>query len=322
MPLSIIICADSLDSNLPIFVTTCHDGKMMLENILESYLDNYSIYITILSENDERFKITKRLRYIFQNRINITVLDAPTSSLSETVYNTIKRNNITGAVLIRDCNSFFEHEVSDSDNKIYFTCQPDHKNLCYQFNSANEFCKAFEALSSTLENNSITTVANTVFNTANTHLQCEVINYVDVSSQELFDKYNDKPTYFSDIDGVICKPQSRYDETPFIGYVPVVENVKTLLAEQERGCKIIFTTARDSKFVNETNTMLTELGFKNYRLIMDVTRSKRVIINDYERLYPTCAAICIKSGKPELKKFIGVNDEAKDKWKFQNEEAV
>lgn len=319
---------------LPKFVLSCHDGRMMLENVLEQYINKFNIYVTILKEHDVQFNIVKRLRYIFNDRINITVLDNRTNGSADTVYQTIKHNKLNGTILVRDCDSFFNHEIEENGNRIYCNHIDGHLKLTqksyvefnehnivsnivekkiigeyfcvggYQFDSALEYCKVFETLNNTSKEIYISTIIGCMIGKNSIFLRREVNNYVDLNDLEQFDKYNDKPTYFCDIDGVICKVQSRYDDNPFVDYEPIEDNVNTLLSEQARGCKIVFTTARDGNFYDETYTMLTELGFKDFRLLMDITRSRRVVINDYDRIYPTCSAICIKSEVPELKKFI------------------
>lgn len=319
---------------LPKYVISCYDGKMMLENIVSQYLGKFRVFVTVLKEHDDEFGVVKRLRYIFQDKINITVLDKRTKGSADTVYQTIKQNNITGPFLVRDCDSFFDHDIDTSNNIIYcshidgnskltqksyieFNEQDIISNIVekkiiseyfcvggYQFSSADLFCQTFDKIDFPSKEIYLSTIVSNLIENNQIFLKKEVRNYTDLNDLEQFDKYNNKPQYFCDIDGVICKGLSRYDENPFEEYESIQENVDVLLAEQERGCKFVFTTARCEKFYDVTYKMLTELGFKNFKLIMEMTRSKRIVINDYDRLYPTSGHICVKSNVPELKKFI------------------
>lgn len=322
---------------LPKFILSCHDGKMMLENVVSQYMGKHNIFVTILKEHDIAFNIVKRLKYIFQDTINVTVLPERTNGAADTVYQTIKQNNLNGPFLVRDSDSFFNHELDESGNFIYCSHIDGNTKLTqksyvefnehniisnivekkiigeyfcvggYQFDSSSKFTDTYEALTHSLSEVYISTIIGCMINKNEIFLKRDVSNYIDLNDVEQFDKYNDVPTYFSDIDGVICKVQSRYDDNPFQDYEPIEDNVKVLLLEQARGCQIIFTTARCEKFYDETFNMLTNLGFKNFKLLMGITRSKRVVINDYDRIYPTCSSICIKSGEPELRKFLGLN---------------
>lgn len=319
---------------LPKYVISCHDGKMMLQNIVSQYLDKFRVFVTVLKEHDDQYNVIKRLRYIFGDKINITVMNERTKGSADTVYQTIKQNNITGSFLVRDCDSFFDHDIDTTNNIIYCTHIDGNSKLSqksyvefneqgiissiaekkiiseyfcvggYQFASAQSFIEAYEKIDYYSKEIYLSTVVSNMLDGNQIFLKKDVRDYIDLNDLEQFDKYNDKPTYFSDIDGVICKAQSRYDENPFQQYEPIQDNVDALLEEQKRGCRFVFTTARCEKFYTETHNMLSALGFKNFKLLMEMTRSKRIVINDYDRLYPTCGSICVKSDVPELRKFL------------------
>ena len=325
-------------NTLPKYVLSCYDGKMVLENIVNKYLeDNHRVHITILKEHDIKFNIIKRLKYIFQDKINITILTEKTKGSAETVYLTLKQNNIKNSFLVRDCDSFFEHEIDSNHNAVYCSHINNNENLLqksyvefnqhnivtnivekniiseyfcvggYQFFSAEEFIDTYNSLTNYSKEIYISNIISDMISNSFVFLKEEVQNYIDLNDLEAFDRYNNKPTYFCDIDGVVCKIISRYDDNPFEKYSPIEENIAALIEEQSKGCKIIFTTARCKKFYKQTESMLINMGFKNFELLMEMGRSKRVVINDYDRIYPTATAICIKSESTDLKKFIDAN---------------
>ncbi|MBQ5753250.1 MAG: hypothetical protein IIV91_03480 [Alistipes sp.] len=78
-----------------------------------SLFDN--IYFTILRKHDERFALKRMLQLQFERfsltQAKVVVLDEPTASQPETVYRTICREKITGAIFIKDSDCYFECEV-------------------------------------------------------------------------------------------------------------------------------------------------------------------------------------------------------------------
>ena len=87
-----------------------------------------------------------------------------------------------------------------------------------------------------------------MISTGSLFFESEVENFIDVGIAEDWFDYNDKPTYFCDIDGTIIKSKWDYYEE----VEPLYDNVKVLLEEKKRGCKIIFTTSRPEKHRNHT----------------------------------------------------------------------
>ena len=73
-----------------------------------------------------------------------------------------------------------------------------------------------------------------------------------------------------------------------------------------RGCKIIFCTARNKEFHFITRTMLNDLGFKECELIMGVHHSKRILINDFANTnrFPTASAINLPRDSDTLKDYL------------------
>ena len=77
-----------------------------------------------------------------------------------------------------------------------------------------------------------------MINNESVFFERKVTGFVDIGTSGDWFKYNDRPTYFCDIDGTLVKNMSDYDQ-PF---EPLVNNVIFLQNELARGCKIIFCT--------------------------------------------------------------------------------
>jgi dTDP-glucose pyrophosphorylase len=323
-------------NSAPKYVLSCYDGKMVLENVLEDYIGKYDIYVSILKEHEEKFNITHRLRYKFGDKINIIVIDELTKGAAETVYKTLVAANLPPETpfIVRDCDSFFKHEMKDVGNYVYCEhinngdnlpaksyIETNNQNIItniiekkiiseffcvggYQFESVEKYTLYYKSSSSTSSELYISEIIGNMINDGEAFVKLQVKKYTDVGTINEFRKYNDKPTYFSDIDGVICKVQSRYDENPFKYFEPLHQNCTALLNKLDRGCQIIFTTARDERYRPETQLMLDKLGFGDCQLLMNIHRSKRIVINDYSDYYPTCDSVCVESESDTLGKML------------------
>lgn len=103
-------------SRIPRVFLIAENGVMHCIRALESLdLTRFEhIYITILRHLDEQYALTERLTLQF--RINgitnaqIVVLDEPTSSQPETIYQTIRKKDIHGSIFIKDADCSFTGE--------------------------------------------------------------------------------------------------------------------------------------------------------------------------------------------------------------------
>jgi hypothetical protein len=166
------------------------------------------------------------------------------------------------------------------------------ENFCcggYQFSRAIDFMDAYDDIKDATKEIFVSNVIDYLIGCDAVFIEKQVNNFIDVGTADDWFEYNNRPTYFCDIDGTILKSKFDYNEP----YEPLVNNVNKLKAELARGCKIIFCTARHEKYRGTTLTMLNELGFEGCDLIMDVHHTKRVIINDFSNTNPYPSAIAI-----------------------------
>jgi hypothetical protein len=173
----------------------------------------------------------------------------------------------------------------------------------YQFGTARDFIKSFEALYSNSRSEIyVSNVIDYLILNGTIFIEQYVTNFIDIGTAPEWFEYNNRPTYFCDIDGTIIKSTMNYYEP----YIPLTNNINKLKSEMARGCKIIFCTARGKQYKNLTMNMLDELGFGDCDLIMEVHHSKRVVINDYANSnpYPTAIAVNIARDSDNLGDFI------------------
>jgi len=236
----------------------------------------------------------------------ILLLDFQTLSQPETVYETIQRKNITGPVLVKDSDNFFEVTELNSNNYICYFDLNDG-NI---FNAKNKSYIDFD------KNNFINNIvekkiiSSTFFEMLLSGIQFtgqKVSLYEDWGTLDEWNRYKKTfKTLFVDIDGVLIENTSAHTD-PFIGTgSPIVSNIEVLqkLYNTERA-KIILTTARPS-----THRTITEVELQKYNipydiLIMDLPHSERIIINDFAKSnpYPSCDAINLQRNSNNLKDY-------------------
>jgi histidinol phosphatase-like enzyme len=340
--MEVIIPAAGLSTRFPNmrpkYTLTDHTGTLMLERSISSFLGKYKITIGILKEHEEKYNIIKTLNHEIPE-LNIVVLDERTNGPAETVSKIIEQAgiDINEGILIKDCDSFFEHDVSDG-NYVCISTIAEHEILkrlasksfvitndqgiitniiekevisnkfCvggYKFESAKLFCETYEKLKD--KNVGEIFVSHIIEECLNNHrifLEKHVSNYVDVGTADEWFAYNNKACIFCDIDGTIIRaqPKGGYDDEPVI-LKHNVERLKELVAN---GSKIIFTTARHTEYDTRTKEILDSLGFVNYDLISGLPNTKRVLINDYNEAnpYPRAIAVNLKRNADNLGDYI------------------
>ena len=122
-----------------------------------------------------------------------------------------------------------------------------------------------------------------------------VTEYTDLGTYVEFIEYNKKrPAIFCDLDGTVFFNQSKLFSNDYTNYaVPIPNAVKYLLKKQDEGASFIFTTSRPGKYKSQTESVLDECGFKDYRILYDIPHAPRILINDTSKTNPYPSAIAI-----------------------------
>lgn len=119
--LIIPVAADKEDYNytLPYVFGLGSDGIIIcIKSILGLELDKFDhIYFAILKKHDDSYFVSESLQMQCKrlgiNNVKITMLDQPTTDQVETVYETIKQEQIVGSIFIKDADCYFECGVSE-----------------------------------------------------------------------------------------------------------------------------------------------------------------------------------------------------------------
>ena len=103
---------------IPQYILQHPCGKMNLLRCVEGiWSEQYDKLLVVLGrEDEEKFPVERIIRDAFKSHpIEIVILDEDTSGPAETVYQAIKKANITGAIVIKDNDSYIQAEVPEGN---------------------------------------------------------------------------------------------------------------------------------------------------------------------------------------------------------------
>lgn len=113
--------ADKAEYNdrLPYIFGMDNDGIIIcIKGVLGLDLERYeNIYFTVLKKHDDKYLIAESLNMQFKRlgipNAKVLVLDNPTIDQAETVFETIKKENIQGGIFIKDADCYFTTEYNE-----------------------------------------------------------------------------------------------------------------------------------------------------------------------------------------------------------------
>jgi hypothetical protein len=309
---------------------------MMIERAAAPFIGKFPVSIVILEQHDRMYNAREKLVEVFGDTVNIISLPEPTKGPADTIYQAIMKSNmnLTSPFLIKDSDGFYNADIARG-NAIYvcnlnknpniknvhaksYTITNDQglinsvvekqivsNNFCaggYQFESVQSYIDTFNTIRSTINTEIfVSNIIDYMIARGSIFVEQEVRDFHDVGTSTEWFEFNDRPTYFCDIDGTIIRNKHPQEECE-----PLTANIELLQKEVARGCKIVFCTARPKRFEEITRLMLADLGFTDFELLMAINHSRRVLINDYapSNPYPAAEAINMKRDSDNLKDFI------------------
>lgn len=111
---------------MPRVFQMAEDGTMLCIKALQSLeLAKFDhIFITILRLLDERYSLSEMLKLQFRikgiKNAEVVILDAPTLSQPETIYQTIRKMNISGSVFVKDADCNFFGDDTDKNAIVIY----------------------------------------------------------------------------------------------------------------------------------------------------------------------------------------------------------
>ena len=264
--------------------------KMLTEAIrgLNPTLFNSICIISLVDYAKYVSEVVTEIKIEYHVEVQVVLLEKQTKSQPETIYKGIKQENITGAILIKDCDASFNyssnwkqnhvavadlHKVGkiNAGNKSYVQIDSNKtlgniaekqviSNLfncgCYYFISAKEFCNYYESI---VEKKGlyISHIIYKMLLDNKIFFIEEVTDYVDWGEQEDWNHFKRKSsknkTIVIDMDGTIAK----LSNLPYANREVIQDVVNTLKKYKQNGFYIIITTSR------QMNTYDNNLGIIN-----------------------------------------------------------
>jgi hypothetical protein len=305
-------------------------GLMISKILTDEFVDSYDkIYITILKRHVKEYEADVILDQLFKqrniNNCELVILDQPTNSSPETVYNTIKLKNITGSLTIKDSDCVVEFdnngllnfivglditqtETTNPGNKS-FLVKDEYNNIqdiieknivsnyictgVYSLENINDFILGYDTLKkSNLFDNKEMYISH-IFSyliqkqiVAVEYIKCT--NFKDWGTLEDWRNEQEKyKTYVFDIDGVVVQNVGPYGVKNWYNSItPLLENIKIIKRLSKNGNQIIFMTSRDKKGIKLVEQLLKNHNIIYHQIITDCYHSQRVIINDHADTNP------------------------------------
>ena len=187
------------------------NGKLMIENAIAPYLDLYPITMIILYTHEFGYRVSNTLSERLGNRrVKFLILPDQTRGPADTVYQLLKYYEHNDSILIKDCDSYFNHvDIPGSYMCVQYMPRIDrrlaNKSFCvmegenvktvveksiasryynvggYKFNSAWQYIEAYNEISGDGEQ-FISGVVNKSIEQGHQFKTVTVTDYVDVGT--------------------------------------------------------------------------------------------------------------------------------------------
>jgi len=321
------------------------NGKFMaIQAIAGLDLSKFNrIVFVYLKQHEELYSFKEGFINELQS-LNITnydlcELEEQTKDVTETITQAITKLNLTGALFIKDSDSYFTCMPTLSGNFIcytnlknsstsnpagssYITLDENNvitnivekqiisSNICvggYVFDDCNRFLDIANKLNSNTERYVSDIVYFDMLYNQTIFRGIEISDLEDWGTLTDWINYKKKfATLFLDIDGVLVKHSSIHFP-PYIGTSAAIDkNVNYIKSLDPNKVEIILTTSRSEKYRQITEKQIQQLGIQYKQLIMGLQSNKRIIINDYSstNIYPNCTAINLERNNDNLESLL------------------
>lgn len=314
----------------PKWLLTMPDGKLMIEKSIENIeLDIFDrIVVVCLKEHLEKYTSEEMFIDSFESscgfKPDLVILDAPTSSQSETIYQAIKLGDIEGAIFIKDCDNLFtcspepinavstidlnDINLVDAKNKSYVEVDSldvisnivekeviSNYFCCggYSFRSARDFCKTLESISSESEVY-ISHVIYKMLMSNEEFVRKTAKEYLDWGTLREYRHYCKKHlTVFCDVDGVLLKNGSKFAKGGWETKGIEANLLKLSELQKDGELYLILTSSRPESAIEYTVSELARFGVRVDRCLFGLPHTRRFLVNDYSATNPYPSAVAI-----------------------------
>lgn len=318
----------------PKWLFTHPDGSLMVEKAISGLnIDSFDrIIITVTREHCEKFEIELITKQLFEDKVELCILDDFTKSQSETVFRTIEEKNIVGSIVIKDSDNYIACPENSYNNFVVGVDLKEFKDvskiaeksfiianeqnllnnivekqivsdiICvgvYGFESVEIFKEAYNSISKDYDGELyLSHIISYLINFKN-----EVFEYVKAFEYEDWGTFEDWQnstsgfaTYFVDIDGVLMKNCGKFGSFNWdTNEEVIVENVLKIKELQDKGAQIVLVSSRPEKYVLKAIELIKPYGLVPFSYLSSLNHAKRVLINDFSETnpYPSANAINI-----------------------------
>jgi len=314
----------------PKWLLTMPDGKLMLEKAVESLdMSDYDrVVVVCLREHLDAYLTPESLETVLAGighpKVDLCILEEPTSSQSETVALALERANVSGAFFVKDCDNMFRvrwqggNEVAvldlnsvgliDAKNKSYVNVdalgnisnivekQVISNFFCcggYGFRSSEEFLSHFRAIKSNQEVYISHVIYSMLMGEENFRIS-KADGYIDWGTLREYRHYTRSfLTLFCDVDGVLLYNGSKFGKKGW-GTEPISENLQTISRMQKSGLLyLIITSSRPDSEIQYLRGRLAEFDVHPDRYVIGLPHARRILVNDYSATNPYPTAISV-----------------------------
>src|ERR1044072_244746 len=282
----------------PKWVLTHPTGKLMIDMVLEAmdYRQFDRTVITVIKKHCEQTPVPVILLQIFDDSVDILVLENETSSAAETVFQSILQAEIEGDVIIKDSDCIVRTAVPDRSNFIVglsinesspvdriqsksFIVKDDNDiilDIVEKDVVSNVICVGVYAANTRQFVDAYAEIRESdVLQRAGELYVSHVMSYLMLQKKVLFhyieaDDFGDWGTledWYKEIDrhktygftvhGVIRKNYGKYGEQNWSNtFEPIAENVRVVKQLSDEGHEIIFMTSRTEEFLGRFRQFL------------------------------------------------------------------
>ncbi|RTZ14640.1 hypothetical protein EJ063_15095 [Vibrio aquaticus] len=306
------------------------DGKLMIEKSVENIdLERFDrIVVVCLQEHLEKYTSSELVVESFERSTGVkpelVILEKPTTSQSETIYQAIKKGNIEGSFFIKDCDNTFQYqpepinsvatidlndiELVDAKNKSYVEVDSldvisnivekeviSNFFCCggYSFQSASKFCQTFESISSDKEVY-ISHVIYKMLMSGEEFVRRTASEYTDWGTLREYRHYCKKHiTVFCDVDGVLLKNGSKFAKNGWKTPGLEANLLKIAQLQKDGGLFLVLTSSRPESEIEYTTNELAKFGVRVDRCLFGLPHTRRYLINDHSATNPYPSAVAI-----------------------------
>jgi hypothetical protein len=311
-------------------------GKYDFDEVIIVSLKRYFIDISEESLSNE-------VSTVLNCPVKFVLLEEPTASMVDSIAAGIETMHVDGPIVVKDSDNLVALDSSELFGKNFLVYAELEKftsvkvsnksfveidsqgfisNIVEKriisaeinsgligFQSASDFLRAMQKVSGSREKY-VSDIVRYLLGDGEIFWGQSASDYIDWGTLVEWKRYcSTFATIFVDIDGVLVTNENPHgnEGNNWLSFKPIMENAEPLLQGVNLGrYVVVFTTSRSEKYREELTKYLSEIGFKNFDLIMGLPHAKRILINDFAPTnpYPSALAINLERNSTSLSEYL------------------